>query len=81
MTEYEIELRKLSKFVLKLANSKSTSVPSSKGLSLEIKKKMSITETQSYKKVVQLVLGAEKLKGERMSSNSFQKSKGFNFLY
>ena len=71
----------LSKFVLKLANSKEHLYSKfEEGLFLEIKVKMSITGTQSYKEVVQLALGAEKLTGKKMSHNSFHKRKGFNFI-
>ena len=46
MTEYETELRELSKFVLELANFEEYLYSKFKeGLSLEIKEKMSITET------------------------------------
>ena len=38
---------------------------------MEIRKKMSITRTQSYKKMVQLALRAEKLTSERMSRSNF----------
>ena len=41
---------------------------------------MSIIGTQSYKKVVQLALRAEKLTSERMSRSNFQKRKGFYFV-
>ena len=76
MIEYETKLRELSEFVLELVNSEEYLCSNfEKGLSLEIKKKMSITKTQSYKEVVQLALRAEKLTGERMSRNNFQKRK------
>ena len=62
MTEYEIELRKLSEFVLELANSEEYLCSKfEEGLSSEIREKMSITKTQSYKEVVQLALRAQKL--------------------
>ena len=42
---------------------------------------MSITRSQSYKKVVQLALIAEKLTSERMFRCNFQKRKGFSFMF
>ena len=51
--EYEIELRELAKFVPELANYEEYLCSKLKmGLSFEIKKKMSIIGTQSYKEVV-----------------------------
>ena len=50
------------------------------GISLEIREKISITGSQSYKEMVQLALRAEKLTGERMPQSNFQKRKGFNFM-
>ena len=50
-------------------------------LSLEIRKKMSILDSQSYKKVVQLALRAKKLTNEKMSWGKFQKRKGFGFIF
>ena len=53
MTEYETELRELSKFLLELANSEEYLCSKfEEGLFIEIREKMSIIETQSYKKVV-----------------------------
>ena len=53
MIEYETELRELSKFVLELANSKEYLCSKfERGLSLEIREKMSFIGTQSYKEVV-----------------------------
>ena len=67
-----IELRELSKFVLELANSEEYfCFKFEEGLSLDIREKMSIIETQSYKEMVQLVLSAEKLMGEKMSCRNF----------
>ena len=66
MIEYESELRKLAEFVPKLANFEEYLYSKfEKGLSLEIKEKMSISGSQSYKEVVQLALKAEKPTGER----------------
>ena len=54
MTEYETELRKLSEFVPKMANFEEyLCFKFEEGLSLEIREKMFITRTQSYKEVVQ----------------------------
>ena len=81
MIKYEAKLRELSKFVLELANSEEYLCSKfEEGLSLEIRKKMSITETQSYKEVVQLALRVEKLTSETISCNSFQKMKWFSFI-
>ena len=48
---------------------------------MEIREKMSITRTQSYKEVVQLAMRVEKLTGERKTQSNFQKRKGFNFVF
>ena len=50
------------------------------GLTLDIRKKMSISGGQSYKEIVQLALRAEKLTSERLSRGKFQKRKGFGFV-
>ena len=50
------------------------------GLTLEIKEKMSVSGSQSYKEVVQLALRAEKLISKRMSQGKFNKRKGFGFV-
>ena len=47
---------------------------------MEIREKMSVIGSQSYKEVVQLALTVEKLIGERMSRGSFQKRKGFGLM-
>ena len=74
VTEYKTKLRKLSKFVPELSNSEECLCSKfEEGLSLKIRKKMSITGTQSYKEVVQLALRAEKLTCERISRSNFQK--------
>ena len=76
MTEYEIELKELSKFVPRFANSeKYLCSKFEEDFSLEIKEKMYITKIQNYKKVVQLTLRAEKLTSEKMTHNIFQKRK------
>ena len=81
VTKYEIELRELAEFFLELANSKEYLCSKFKeGLSLEIREKISITRSQSYKEVFQLALKAKKLTSERMSRNNFQKRKGFGFV-
>ena len=68
VTEYETELRELAEFVLELANSEEYLCSKfEEGLTLEIKEKMSVSGSQSYKEVVQLALRAKKLTGERMS--------------
>ena len=51
VTEYETKLRELSEFVLELVNSEEyLYFKFEEGLFLEIKEKISIIETQSYKK-------------------------------
>ena len=81
ITEYETKLRKLAEFVPELANSKEYLCSKfEEGLTLEIREKMSIFDSQSYKKVVQLALKVEKLTSERMSRGSFQKRKSFGFM-
>ena len=81
MTKYETKLRELLEFVPDLAYSEKYLYSKfEEDLSLEIKEKMSIIGTQSYKKVVQLALRAKKLIGERMSHSNFQKRKCFNFI-
>ena len=68
VTEYDTELRELAEFVLKMANSEEYLCSKfEKGLTLKIREKMSISDSQSYKEVVQLTLRAKKLIGERMS--------------
>ena len=68
MAEYESELRELADFVLELANSEEYLCSKfEKGLSLEIREKMSVSSSQNYKEVVQLTLRTEKLTGERRS--------------
>ena len=69
-------MRELAEFVPKLANFKEYLCSKfEEGLSLEIREKMSIIGSQSYKEVVQLTLRAEKLTSERMSRSNFQKKK------
>ena len=68
VTEYEIELRELDKFIPKLANSEEYLCSKfEEGLTLEIREKMSVLDSQSYKEVVQLALREKKMTGERMS--------------
>ena len=74
-------MRELADFVLELANSEEYLCSKfEKGLSLEIREKMSISGSQNYKEVVQLALRAEKLIRERKSRGNFQKRKGFGFI-
>ena len=81
VTKYKTELRELAEFVLELANFEEYLCSKfQEGLSLEIREKMSITKSQTYKEVVQLALRAEKLIGERISQSNFQKRKGFDFF-
>ena len=66
--EYETGLSELAEFVLELANSEEyLCFKFKKGLILEIREKMLVSGSESYKKVVQLALRAEKLIGERIS--------------
>ena len=70
--EFETELRKLVEFVPKLANSEEyLCLKFEEGLTLEIRKKTSVSGSQNYKEVVQLALRAEKLTSERMSQGKF----------
>ena len=65
-------MRELAEFVFKFANSKEYLCSKfEEGLSLEIKKKMSISSSQSYKEMVQLTLRVEKLIGEKRYWGSF----------
>ena len=81
VTEYETELRQLAKFVPELANSEEYLCSKfEKGFSLEIREKMFVFDSQSYKKVVQLAFRVKKLTSERMSRGSFQKRKGLGFM-
>ena len=80
--EYETELRELAEFVLELSNSEEYLCSKfEEGLTLEIRKKMSVSGDQSYKEVVQLVLGVEKLTGERMSQRKFQKRRDLDLCW
>ena len=64
-------MKELAEFVPELANFEEYMCSKfEKGLSLEIKEKMSIIGSQSYKKVLQLALKAEILIGERMSRSN-----------
>ena len=61
-------MRELAELVLELSNSEEYLCSKfEEGLTLEIRKKISVSGGQSYKKVVQLDLRAEKLTGEKMS--------------
>ena len=65
-------MRELAEFVLKMANSEEYLCSKfEKGLTLEIREKMSISGSQSYKEVIQFALRAKKLTGERMSRGKF----------
>ena len=79
--EYEIELKELAKFVPKLANFEEYLCSKfEEGLSLEIREKMSVSGSPSYKEVVQLTLKVEKLTSEKMSRDTFQKRKVFRLI-
>ncbi|XVF07246.1 hypothetical protein REPUB_Repub06bG0122200 [Reevesia pubescens] len=81
VTEYETQLRELLEFVPELAVTKEYLCSKfEEGLSLEIREKMPITGSQSYKEVVQLALRAEKLTSERRTRGNFQKRNGSNFV-
>ena len=72
MAKYESELRELADFVPEFANfEKYLCSKFEEGLSLEIREKMSVSGSESYKEVVQLALTAEKLTGERRSRGNF----------
>ena len=65
MTKYEIELRELSEFVLELGNFEEYLYSKfEEGLSLEIRKNMSIIKIHNYKEVVQLPLRDKRLTDE-----------------
>ena len=65
MTKYEIELRELSEFVLELGNFEEYLYSKfEEGLSLEIRKNMSIIKIHNYKEVVQLPLKDKRLTDE-----------------
>ena len=67
-------MRELAEFVPKLDNFEEYLCSKfEEGLSLEIKEKMSVSGSQSFKEVVQLVLRAEKLTSERMSRVNFKR--------
>ena len=67
-------MRELAEFILELANFEEYLCSKfEEGLSLEIQAKMSVSENQSYKEVVQLALRAEKLYGERRSRVIFRR--------
>ena len=74
-------MRELAEFVLELANFEEyLYFKFEEGLTLKIRENMSILGSQSYKKMVQLVLKTEKLTSERMFRGSFQKRKRLSFM-
>ena len=81
VTEYKTELRQLAKFVLEMAGSEEYLCSKfEEGLNLEIREKMSVSGSQSYKEMVQLALRAEKLANEKGAKGKFKKKKGFGFM-
>ena len=67
VTEYETELRELTEFVPEVINFEDYLYSKfEEGLNLEVREKMSVFGNQSYKKIVQLALRAEKLANERL---------------
>ena len=81
VVEYETELRELAEFVPEVINFEDYLCSKFKeGLNLEVREKMSVFGNQSYKKVIQLALRAEKLANERLNRGKFQKRKSFRFL-
>ena len=72
VAEYETELRELAEFVPEVINSEDYLCSKfEEGLNLEVREKMSVSGNQSYKKVVQLALRAEKLANERLNRGKF----------
>ena len=66
MTEYETELRELSLFVPEMTHDdKALCAKFEAGLNLSIREKMSITDSCTYKDVLQLTLRAENMTVER----------------
>ena len=49
-------------------------------MTLEIREKMSMSGSQSYKEIIQLTLRAEKLTSKRLAQGKFQKRKSFEFM-
>ena len=81
MTKYETKLRELVKFVPKMVGFEEYLCSKfEEGLNLEIREKMSVSNSQNYKEVVQLALKAKKLANERVTKGKFQKRKGFGFM-
>ena len=81
VAEYKTELRELAEFVLEVINFEDYLCSKfEEGLNLEVWEKMFVSGNQSYKKVVQLPLRAEKLANERLNRGKFQKRKSFRFL-
>ena len=72
MIKYETELRELVEFVLEMADLEEYLCSKfEEGLNLEIREKMSVSGSQSYKEVVQLALRTEKLANERGTKGRF----------
>ena len=70
----------MAEFVLEIAGSEQyLCFKFEKGLNLDIREKMSVSGSQSYKKKVQLALRAKKLANEIGAKGKFQKKKGFGF--
>ena len=70
MTEYEIKLKELAKFVPEVVGSKEYLCSKfEEGLNLEIREKMSVFRSQNYKEVIQLALKAKKLANERVAKD------------
>ena len=81
IAEYETKLRELVEFVPEVINSEDYLCSKfEEGLNLEVREKMSVSDNQSYKEIVQLALRAKKLANERFNRGKFQKRKNFGFL-
>ena len=80
VAEYETELRELAEFVLEVINFEDYLFSKfEEGLNLEVREKMSVSGNQSYKKVVQLALRAEKLANERFNKGKFRRGRILDF--
>ena len=74
-------MRELAEFVPELTNFEEyLCFKFKEGLTLEIRKKIFVSGSQSYKEVVQFALRVKKVTSERMSRGSFQNRKGFSFM-
>ena len=74
--EYETELRQLAEFVPEMAGSEEYLCSKfEEGLNLDIREKMLVSGSQSYKEMVQLALRAKKLANERGTKGKFQKKR------